>query len=303
MGTLVEFRILGSLEVRVAGRPLPITAHKQRAVLAALILRANEVAQSAYLAEGLWGSEYPASAPSLIKTYIWQLRKLLAGEPGEGQSRISTTHAGYSLRVMGDELDLVRFERLYRQGLGMLSHGSLERAAALLRSGLAMWTGQPLNDTPLVGKLGAEVHALEDLRRTVQQRLISADMQLGRYQDIIPQLRVLAADDPLCEMWHMQLMAALYRSGHRADALHVYKSARETLIAELGVEPSESLRALQKAILNGADDSPGFATGAGGHRFLLPRDPVRRRRAAPLCSSAMSKAADGRDDAEYGDHA
>lgn len=301
-GTLVEFRILGSLEVSVAGRTVPVTAHKQRTVLAALLLRANEVATLDYLAEALWGSQYPASAFSLIKTYVWQLRKLLAGEPGEVQSRIKTTPAGYSLRVMGDELDLVRFERLYKRGLGFLDR-DLEQAAALLRAGLAMWTSHPLNDTPLAGRLGAEVHALEDRRRTILEQVIAVDLKLRRYADLIPQLRILAADDPLCETWQAQLMLALYMSGRRAAALEVFKNARVILVAELGVEPGQSLQTLQKAILNGVADAAPDPVGGAGRLRRDARGLSRRHRVSHRCTAITNQDAGGRDGAGHGEYA
>src|SRR4051794_32920343 len=100
----MEFGILGPLEVRRDGGELPLGGPKQRAVLALLLLHANEVVSRDRLLDGLWGERPPPTAAHTLDNYISRLRKTL------GDRRISRRPPGYVLDVLPGELDLERFE-------------------------------------------------------------------------------------------------------------------------------------------------------------------------------------------------
>src|SRR5205085_12458459 len=156
---------------------------------------------------------------------------------------------GYKLVVEPDTVDLLEFVRLCEDGHATLTAGDPGGAAETLRRALALWSGPPLSDIAWEPFAQAEIVRLEDLRATAFENRIEADLALGRHGQVISELEQLVSEHPLRERFRGQLMLALYRAGRQADALAVYQRARKTVVDELGIEPSESLRKLERAIL------------------------------------------------------
>jgi DNA-binding SARP family transcriptional activator len=144
----MEFRILGPLEVLEEGRSLPLGGPRQRAVLAVLLLHANEVVSSERLIDELWAEEPPKTADATLRVYVSQLRKVLEprGSATGGRHFLESRAGGYVVRLGADDLDLARFERLFEQGREALAAGDAAAAAATLRDGLAVWRGKALSD-------------------------------------------------------------------------------------------------------------------------------------------------------------
>jgi DNA-binding SARP family transcriptional activator len=237
----VEFRILGPLEVRDGDVMLPVTGQRQRALLAILLLHANEVVSSDRLVDELWGEEPPESGPTALQVRVSQLRKAL----GPAAARLETRTPGYVLRVESGELDLERFQRLVAEADGANPEG----AAETLVEALALWRGAPLADLAYDTFAQAPIRRLEDLRLAVLERRLDADLACGRHSKVIGELEALVAQEPLRERFRAQLMLALYRAGRQADALEAYRAARESLVDELGIEPGPALRGLEQMIL------------------------------------------------------
>ena len=247
----MHFRILGPLEVRDQGREPIIAASKQRTLLAILLLHPNEVVSSDRLIEELWGERPPASAAKSLQVYVSRLRRALDGEPGNGADGVIVTRGGgYLLRVEPEELDLARFERLLEDGGGALARGAPEQALALLREALSLWRGPPLADFAYESFAQSEIARLEELHLSAVELRIEAELALGRHARLIGELETLVERHPFREHLYAQLMLALYRSGRQAEALETYQQARRTLVDELGIEPSEELGELERAILN-----------------------------------------------------
>jgi DNA-binding SARP family transcriptional activator len=246
----MDVRILGPLEVRAAGRPLPLGGTKQRAVLAMLALHANQVVSIDYLVDGLWGQASPDSATNAVQVYISRLRKLLHASPREGSAAfvLVRRRPGYLLELDADELDLARFERLAHQGTQALRPAP-RLAAAKLREAQELWRGPPLAEFTDEPFAQAESARLEEQRLTVLQARIEADLALGRHAELIGELEALVARQPLREELHQQLLLSLYRSGRQAEALEAYRRVRQTLAEELGIDPGRALQELQAAIL------------------------------------------------------
>ena len=236
----MEFLILGPLEVRDGDRLLPVGGGKQRALLAILLSRANEVVSKGRLIDELWQSEPPETAVNGLQVNVSQLRKALP--PGV----LVTRSPGYSLRVELGELDLHRFEQLVEEAL---AEDDSATAAATLREALALWRGPALADFVDEPFAQPEIARLEELRLTALERRIEADLALGRHAELVGELEGLSARHPLRERPRGQLMLALYRSGRQAEALGVYQRARQALSEQLGIEPSEALRELERGIL------------------------------------------------------
>jgi predicted ATPase/DNA-binding SARP family transcriptional activator len=241
----MDFRILGPLEVADNGREPVIAPGKQRALLAILLLHANEVVSSDRLIEELWGEQAPASAAKSLQVHVSRLRKALGG----GEGGITTAPSGYSIRVAPGELDLERFTRLAEEGRLALGADDPERGAELLREALSLWRGPPLADFTFESFAQLEIGRLEELRLAALEDRIDADLARGRHAELVAELEALVAAHPLRERLRRQLVLALYRAGRQADALEAYRTARAKLMDELGLEPTPELRQLEQAIL------------------------------------------------------
>ena len=249
----MEFRILGPLEVEDDGRLLKLGGAKQRAVVAVLLLQANDVVPREHLIDDLWGGSPPETATTALQVYVSRLRKLL------GADRIVTRGSGYALRVESGEHDLERFQSL----AAMARRQQPMEAAETLRQALALWRGPPLaelDDQPFARR---ERLRLEELHLGALEERIEADLALGHDAELLPELERLLGEHPLRERLRGQLMVALYRSRRQADALEVYRSGRRLLDDELGLEPGEELKRLERAIL---EHDPSLAATHVGAR-------------------------------------
>jgi DNA-binding SARP family transcriptional activator len=226
----MEFRILGPLEVLSDRHAVDLGGAKQRALLAALLLDANNVVSRDRLVGALWEDDPPETAPKALQVYVSGLRKVL------GKERLQTKAHGYVVEVKPGELDLDRFREL--------------RESGRLADALALWRGPPLADFAGSRFARTEIARLEDLRLACLEARIDRDLSEGRDAELTGELEALVAEHPLRERLRGQLMVALYRSGRQAEALEAYQAARRALVDELGIEPGRELRDLHQRILN-----------------------------------------------------
>jgi DNA-binding SARP family transcriptional activator len=256
----MEFRILGPLEVADGDVVVPLAGAKQRALLAILLLGANEVVSSDRLIDELWGEQSPESGRAALQVRVSQLRKAL----GDGGELILTRAPGYVLRLEREQLDLHRFERL----VGEADAAEPAVAAGRLREALALWRGPALADLAYESFARAAIGRLEELRLAALEKRIEADLALGRHAELVAEVEALVGEHPLRERLRAQLMLALYRCGRQADALAVYRTTRRALVKELGIEPSPPLRELEQAILR-QNPSLDVAPAPAPERSLL----------------------------------
>jgi DNA-binding NarL/FixJ family response regulator/DNA-binding SARP family transcriptional activator len=242
----VEYRILGPLEVVEGGEPVRLGRLKERLVLAVLLLHANEFVARERLIEELWGESPPPTATKAVNGYISQLRKALVRN---GHDPIATADGGYRLELGADELDASHLRQLLADARDRATAGELEASAELLREALALWRGPTLAGLLLESHGRDEVAQLDELRLAAVMDRIDCDLALGRHEEVLGELHVLVAEHPLRERLRAQLMLALYRADRQADALEVYRQAREVLVEELGIEPSPSLQRLHREML------------------------------------------------------
>ena len=245
----MEFKVLGPLEVRRGEIAVPLPRGKPRAVLAMLLLHANEPVGAERLAVALWGEDAPAGAARTVQVYVSRLRRVL-----DDEELLVTTPAGYVLRVRPGELDAERFEALVEEGREALAAGRPQDAGAVLRDALTLWRGQALGELAFEPFAQAHAARLEEQRLAALEARIESDLAAGRHAELIGDLQRLVGEHPLRERLHGQLMLALYRGGRQADALEAYRRAREVLVGELGIEPGTDLRALERAMLGQAPE-------------------------------------------------
>ncbi len=222
------------------GRPLELKRRKQRSLLALLLLHAGEVVSTDRLVDELWAGKPPKAAIGSLQNLVSDLRK------GLGRDAVRTRQPGYALDVDPDQVDLHRFQRLVAKAA---EGGDAERRSALLREALGLWRGSPLSDLAFEPFAQVEIARLEELRTAAREDLIHAELELGRHSKLVGELEALVAEHPLRERLRGQLMLALYRSGRQAEALEAYRRARETLVEQLGIDPSPELQRLEQSIL------------------------------------------------------
>ena len=221
-----ELRVLGSVDMVAGGQRRPLGAPRQRALLAALALHANEVVSIERIVDSVWGAAPPPSARHVVQTYVSQLRSAL-----EGVATLRTQPPGYMLEIEPEPFC------------------STSSPAALLDESLALWLGEVAEDVPLEGDARLAARRLEELRLDASELRVDALLALGRHSEVVRDLEQLIAAEPLRERFRAQLMLALYRSGRQSDALAAYRDARRYLADELGVEPGPELRQLERHVL------------------------------------------------------
>ena len=260
---MVEFRILGPLEVVEDGESVALGTLKERLVLGVLLLHANEFVSPERIIDELWGVAPPPTARKAVQVYVSKLRKVLAGD---GHDPIATADGGYRLMVDPALFDADRVRSLVAGGRSRMVDGHSEEASRLLQEALGFWRGPTLAGLPLESVGRDEVAELDELRITSLMDRIDCDLAQGRHEHVLGELQVLIREHPLRERLRGQQMLALYRADRQADALDAYQQARHELMDELGIEPSESLQRLQQAILqhDPALEAPTGTSGANG---------------------------------------
>ncbi|MBD0746421.1 AfsR/SARP family transcriptional regulator [Streptomyces sp. CBMA152] len=240
------FRILGPLEVECAGHKVRLGGFRQQALLATLLLEADRVVPIERLLEAIWEDTPPASAKGQVRICVSAIRRQFVGG---GIGDIIETHpAGYRIRLPHTALDLARFEHLAGLGRRAARDGHPEQAVDLFRSALAQWKG------PVAAGLESRVlrqaaTMLREEQLSVLEECVDLELQMGRHRKVVGELYRQVAENPYREQMCAQLMLALYRSGRQADALRQFRETRTLLSVELGIDPGESLRALEQAIL------------------------------------------------------
>ena len=242
----MKFRLLGPVEADSSAGPVTLPGGKPRALLAALLLERGRTVLAERLISVIWGENPPNTARAVLQTYVATLRRTLddAGLP----PIITSSRQGYRAEVPDEVLDVRVFERLVEQGRQSARHGNHAEARESLRAALALWRG------PALGRIGesflrAEAARLDELRLTVTEELIDADLAAGQGSQLLAGLTELVARHPTRERLRGGLMIALYRAGRQTDALEVYESGRRALADELGIDPGPELRRVHESIL------------------------------------------------------
>jgi predicted ATPase/DNA-binding SARP family transcriptional activator len=248
MKPVFQFNVLGSLEVWRDGQLVPIRAAKQRALLASLLIDANQVVSIDTLAARLWDGEAPDGARNTLQNYVLRLRRTLGGESGTADP-VVTHAAGYRINVADGFCDLHRFDALTAEARRLAESGALSQASTSLRRATDLWRAQPFVDVPSEKLQRDVLPALIEKRLNAIESRIDVDIDLGRHVDVLPELRELTAVHPWRERFWSQRVLALYRAGRQADALQCYHDVCAVLSDELGIGPGAELTDLFQRIL------------------------------------------------------
>jgi DNA-binding SARP family transcriptional activator len=255
----MEFRILGPLyaDAGTGQGAAEIRQPLLQSALAVLLLRANMACPREWLIEALWDSEPPAAPEASLRVCISRLRRDLGDcaerlesvGPAGGRSPGHRLQRGYKMLVRPGELDLDEFNDLATQGKAELDIGNAGAAAASLAQALALWGDPPLPNLPGTPAVATAVSELYARRQAAEEDLIEARLAAGEYERVLGQLRAAILADPAHERTSEQLMRAYRGLGMRKEALEVYQRVRQAMLAELGVEPGQTLAMLHRRIL------------------------------------------------------
>jgi DNA-binding SARP family transcriptional activator/tetratricopeptide (TPR) repeat protein len=237
----VRFGILGPLQIVDDGTERPVTAGRDRALLAALLLSPGRIVGTDRLLEALWEGDPPATARGQLQNCISRLRRLLPPD------KIITDPAGYGIHVEGDELDAAVFTRLTAAAR---SQPTPDEARRMLRQALDLWRGPALAGID-AAPIRSSAAILDEQRAVATEDWVDLELSGGRERNLLPELAGTVERFPLRERLRGQLMLALCRAGRQADALAEYRRARALLHDELGIEPGPALRDLHRRILTG----------------------------------------------------
>jgi DNA-binding SARP family transcriptional activator len=244
----VRYEILGPLRVVNEGHSSLVTAGKVEVLLAALLVRADRIVSVDQLIAEIWRERSPRRATACVHVYVSCLRKFLR-HAGQAEGSVVTQPPGYMLRLGGDEFDLRECEKLIAEGRACSRERRYEEAIDRLGRALALYRGPVLENTPRGPILDGFVAWVDEMRLEGTELLIDSHLELGNHRELIGWLYTLITEHPLREAFYRQLMLALYRSEHQANALRVYRDARRIVVGELGLEPGPALQELHNAIL------------------------------------------------------
>ncbi|MGW1781466.1 BTAD domain-containing putative transcriptional regulator [Streptomyces sp. NPDC002143] len=271
-----RFRLLGPLDVEIDGRAVVLTG-RQRALCAVLLLHANHVVSVDRLIQCLWDDRPPRAGAARVRALVAEVRRALGPT---GPELLTTRRPGYVMHASPDELDLLAFENLIRDGSRAAADGDWRAARRSGEQALALWRDEPLTDLSEVAVREAERQRLGELHLVAREGMAEAEIETGRHREAIAELLRLTAAHPLRERPHGLLMRALHQDGRSAEALELYTALRRRLVDELGMDPSADLRELHQRLLRGGGDAGGGISSSGPPRrapAAAPERPVPRQ--------------------------
>jgi DNA-binding SARP family transcriptional activator len=293
MGFHLIIHALGSLEVEIAGRPLPgLSGGKMPALLMLLAARPGHRHSRESLAEMLWPNLPLRSGRAHLRHAFFHLREALGDDGAEPFLLSGRDWLGFNPRsdFWMDALELAAAGRESPAA----DLAELEGRAGLCRgefmAGFSLPDCQEYEDW-LQGQR-------EELRRQAVALLESLALHHekdGRLDQALKHARRLSELDPLNEAGHCRIMRLCASSGQPAAAQAQYEACRAVLWKELGARPSEETAALLRQILK-AQPPP---LGPTVKDSALPAPPTERRQVTVLyCELTLAAAEDPEEAAE-----
>jgi DNA-binding SARP family transcriptional activator len=276
--TSVRLVLLGPVRAWRKGSEVPVRPPKQRAVLALLASRANDVVTFEQIVDAVWGDAVPRTAANGVHTYIAGLRRVFEPERGSRHPGeiVASAGGGYVLQIAREAIDTEVFLGCIASARQLSAGGERDGAIEAFDSALGLWHGDAYANVP--GPFAAlERTRLHELRMTAVEEWATLMAATGRHLEVIPAVSDAVAKDPLREKLRWLLMLALYRCARRADALAVYRRTWRLLQEELGVEPGPALQSLHEKILRGDPhiEAPAQAESPRNGNVPRPRERLR----------------------------
>ncbi|MGY1604034.1 BTAD domain-containing putative transcriptional regulator [Geodermatophilus sp. SYSU D00815] len=246
----VEFGVLGGVWATHDGAPVDLGGHRQRSVVARLLVARGAVVPADLLVADLWHAETPPRAQAALQAHISHLRRSLEPDrPPRAPARLLVTvPPGYALRPDDDAVDALRAARLLAEG-DRLADADPAAARDRYAAALDLWRGPAYAEYADEPWAAPEAARLDELRLTAVERWAAASLDVPGGPDPLARLRAHVAEHPLREEGWRLLALGLYRAGRQADALAALREVRARLADELGVDPGPALRALEDDVL------------------------------------------------------
>ena len=235
----MDVTVLGQVTVNGTARISP----RDRVVLEALAIHVGRPVSADQLADAMWRDIPPPSRNKILQGCIVRLRKEL------GPEAVVTSSQGYALRLAGEKIDAVHFERQVERGRELLRLGEYDRVAFLLTEALSLWQGEPYVDLEEWAPAQAEAQRLGEVRLEGEELLVDAQLRSGRHMEVLPRARMMVKEAPMRERRWALLALAQYRAGNQAEALRTLHQLRTVLVQQLGIDPSPEVLDLEQAIL------------------------------------------------------
>lgn len=245
----IQLGILGPCEMWVGGRTVPLGSHKQRAVLAMLVIHRNRAVGIDELISAVWGDAAHAGARAALHTYVSNLRGLMAGSGTDSHTVLARTPPGYRMSVPDEDCDAGRFINERGRGIRALAAGDFERACEYLSDALSQWRGPVLDDLRAFSFFEAFATALAEEKLMTQISRAEAEIACGHAGLVINELESLAGEHPYREPLWAQLITAYYLAQRQSDALDAYHRLRTALDEDLGIDPGPVVQALYVQVL------------------------------------------------------
>lgn len=265
---MMDFRVLGPVEVAAGERRTEISSGQRRTLLAVLLANSGCQVTTDALIEALWPSDPPPSARKTLQSHLSRLRGELRDLADHDTDPLIGVAAGYRLDIEGHALDAERFTGDVMRARQVAADDP-RLAADLLAAALGRWRGRAFGELADHPAVRPDAVRLERLRAAATAELVDAKLALGRPQEVLAELEAAVERDPLDERAHAQLMLAQFRTGRQVEALATYRRLRDRLRDEAGVDPSPGVSDLHEKILR---QDPEVARTTGAH--ASPRDVV-----------------------------
>ncbi|MFE0045549.1 AfsR/SARP family transcriptional regulator [Streptomyces albireticuli] len=268
----MEFRLLGTIELRAGGRRSGLDSGKARCTLAALAYDVGRPVSLDTLIHRIWDDDPPRRARENLYTYASRIRTALRKVGGPDAPALTNHAHTYVLEADPESVDVRRYLSLTTRARALAESGDAEQALRLLDEAGRLWRGEPL--TGLSGSWAEHVRATaEAAGLAAALTRAGLDLRLGRFADAVPELSALAARHPTHEALAGHLALALHGCGRTAEATHLLRQVTHRLVTEHGTDPGEELQRVQHGILNGSP-AVRLLPRAGGDDGLRERTTV-----------------------------
>jgi DNA-binding SARP family transcriptional activator len=268
----VQFSLLGPVRARRGLAELDVGPRQQRAILALLLVRANQLVTVDGMIDLLWDRDPPGSSVNIIHKYIGCIRRLLEPDLAARASGRWLTRHGDAYRLAADEhmSDLIAFRRGVKDARAAHAEGRPSAALDRWLEALGLWRGACGEDLWLHGRNRDYFAAVDQEHAAAVTRAADAALASAQPARILALLSQAALDEPLNESLQARLMLVLAATGQQASALSHYEDVRKRLSEELGVDPGAEMRAAHGQVLRQEIPAPGAGNAASGSRSRGP---------------------------------
>lgn len=188
-----------------------------------------------------WPDKPPARASANLHQTLYRLRRTLGYETVIVEDQTCRLAPDLSLNY-----DVARFEVKARAALALPA--SDLRRSGMLATAIARYTGEYLADMAVEWVLERR-RMLSDLSVQILSAYADELMNLTRYSQAREVLAKAIAADHLRDDLHERMLICLARMGRRHEVVDYYRRYRETLRAELGLDPPPEMRALYAQLI------------------------------------------------------